>query len=92
MSSFTLISEFGDSDSAALLLRQGSSDCWVFDVTLSADCISVAICSTLLVAAVLPDCISSGPSVFFFFSVGLVSPLSSQSCGLFRYKIAGRLV
>ena len=79
MSSFTLISEFGDSDSAALLLQQqGSSGCWIFDVTLSADCISVAICLTwtLLVAAVLPDCVSSGPSVFFFFLVGLVSSSS----------------
>ena len=26
-----------------------------------------------LVAAVLPDCVSSGPSVFFFFAVGLVN-------------------
>ena len=80
VSSFILISEFGDSDSAALLPRQqGSSGCWVSDVTLSADCISVAICSTWtsLVVAVLPDCVSSGPSVFFFFAVGLVSPSSS---------------
>ena len=46
---------------------------------------------TSLVAAVLPDCVSSGPSVFFFFAVGLVS-LSSRSCSLFRDKISVRLV
>ena len=54
----------------------------------------MATCSTwtLLVAAVLPDCVSSGPSAFFFFAVGLVSPSSFQSCGLFRDKISVRLV
>ena len=54
----------------------------------------MAICSTWtsLVAAVLPDCVSSGPSIFFFFEVGLVSTSSSRSCGLFRDEISVRLV
>ena len=44
--------------------------------TLSADCISVAICATWTSLVILPDCVSSGPSVFFFFAVGLVSASS----------------